>query len=261
VAGLVAAFAVAALLIPGDDRDAATSLLAGVAGSLALAAGCFLVNLIRAPLKLHQAADRRATAAEAKVQAYEAKAPKLSFGRAEIPERSQRLDLLDKRGRPFTLTGRVIRVPVMNAQSAGDAHRVRARLRFLPDDTHRSFAPRDDAQGEWMRIQGGPEIEITTLPGNGRPRLLDVAVVIEGEYPNVYEWTTRSRAAALAGYAIKANPVTVEIEVMGGGPEPTAPHLKRRLNIDIRSGQLRADWLDASDDEATNWVAWSSRGT
>jgi len=66
---------------------------------------------------------------------------------------------------------------------------VHARLLFMPDDVHRTFAPKYPAQGEWFS-ETGPEIEID-LAGNGRPRLLDVALILDGEYPNVFEWTAR----------------------------------------------------------------------
>ena len=95
---------------------------------------------------------------------------------------------------------------------------VHARLLFMPDDVHRTIAPMYPAQGEWFS-ETGPEIEID-LAGNGRPRLLDVALILDGEYPNVFEWTAHSRAAGLNGYESKSNQVGVEIEIMGSGTTP-----------------------------------------
>jgi hypothetical protein len=182
------------------------------------------------------------------------------FGRARIPSASQVITLPQdpRRREPFppSLSGRVIRVPVVNARGAGEAQQVHARLLFLPDDVHRTLAPRDPAQGEWFSEQG-PEIEID-IPGNDRPRYIDVALVLDGPYPYVYEWTDRSRAANLEGYGVKAVPVDVEITVTGSGLGGTAPRLTRTLRIECRSSQIRADWLDAGSDEVTNYVPWSA---
>ena len=132
--------------------------------------------------------------------------PQLSFGRAMIPTHSQAIVLFPPASRvePRQLgLGRIIRVPVVNAQGSGDANRVHAQLTFLPDDRTGLYSPRHPAQGEWSS-DPGTEGEIH-LPGNGRMRLLDVIVVLDGQYPYAHEWTAASRAASLRGYAIKAN--------------------------------------------------------
>jgi hypothetical protein len=154
--------------------------------------------------------------------------------------------------------GRVIRVPVTNERGAGEARQVHARLTFLPDDPDGQFSPRHPAQGEWFS-EHGPEIQVD-LPGNGRPRLIDVLMVHDGEYPHAYEWTEHSRAAALHGYAIKTNRVTIEIEVMGSGAGPNSPYLRDTLIIELERGHMiRAAWASAPAHEATNWVAWPRR--
>jgi hypothetical protein len=144
--------------------------------------------------------------------------PRLSFGRAVLPPTSQPIHVFlpETGGQPqLAGTGRVIRVPVINQRGAGEAKRVHARITFLPDDRDGQFSPRDPAQGEWFG-ESGPEVEID-IPGNGRPRLLDILVVLDGNYPHAHEWTTASRHAALRAYAIKANPIEVEIEVIAAG--------------------------------------------
>ncbi len=183
------------------------------------------------------------------------KTPQLSFGRAVIPRDSQFIAL----GKGFETVnhkGRIIRVPVINAQGVGTAKQVHARLRFL--SSKGGFGP-EQAQAEWYS-EHGPVIEID-LPGNGRNRLRDIAVFLDGDYPNLHEWTDHSRAAQLANYAIKANPVDVEIEVMGVGSAQHAPRIIGTLRIDLRSGMLRADWLTGgpeNDSKGTNYVRWPS---
>ena len=189
--------------------------------------------------------------------------PQLSFGKAMIPTQSHPIALVppEVRGEPRQLgLGRVARVPVVNAQGAGDATHVHAQLRFQPADREGLYSPRHPAQGEWFN-ESGSEVELD-LPGNGRPHLLDVVVVLNGQYPYAYEWTAASRRAVLRGYAIKANSIEVDIEVMGSGSEPHLPRLQDRLIIRLDPGTIVADWASAGADEATNWVAWDgySRG-
>jgi hypothetical protein len=181
--------------------------------------------------------------------------PSISFGRAILPRQSQLLSLVEPDGREVRYSGRIIRVPVVNAQGAPTAPQVHARLTFLPDDRDGSFSP-DEAQAEWFNESGPPEVEVD-LPGNGRPRLIDVAAVLDGDYPNVYEWTGHSRAAGLIGYGVKAGSVPVLVKVLGAGRGE--PSLRNTLNIDLRDGLLIADWLQRSVDEATNLVPWGGR--
>lgn len=145
--------------------------------------------------------------------------------------------------------GRMIRVPVRNAQGAGEAKDVHASLRF--GDADPLIYP-EPARGEWV---GEPDPELTiSLPGNGAERLLDVVVVLDKEYPQAYEWTRHSRAAGLIQSGIKATPFKVEIKVMGSGPTPV---LEDTLEVDIQRGAtIRADWASAGWEEATNLVPW-----
>jgi hypothetical protein len=114
------------------------------------------------------------------------------------------------------------------------------------------------AQGEWFG-ESGPEVEID-IPGNGRPRLLDILVVLDGNYPHAHKWTTASRHAALRAYAIKANPIEVEIEVMAAGGTSSSPRLHNRLVIGLYDGKISADWTDQTADEASNWIPWDGPG-
>jgi hypothetical protein len=99
------------------------------------------------------------------------------------------------------------------------------------------------------------------LPDNGRPRLLDVVVVLDGLAWNAYEWTTQSEYAALEGFGIQANPFRVEIDVMGAGDGGDAPHLSDTLEIDCRPKQMvKADWLGPSrpPDQGVTRAPWDS---
>lgn len=187
--------------------------------------------------RLRRGVAKELAVRDAQLEAYGAGAPSLSFGRAVLPTGSQPIgvDNPDLGGiTQDTGRGRIIRVPVINARGAGVAKQVHARLTFLPDDVHRTFAPRDPAQGEWYGEQG-PEIEID-LPGNGRPRMVDVLFVRDGEYPHAYEWTIHSRSAGLRGYAIKANPVTIDVEVMAAVPD----RIPRTSRIALKYGWTAA---------------------
>jgi hypothetical protein len=193
------------------------------------------------------------------LEAFQLRAPRLSFGDAILPERSQPIHVFlpEMGGQPKRAgTGRIIRVPVSNERGAGEAAQVHARLTFLPHDRDGAFSPRHPAQAEWA-TERGAEIEIS-LQGNGRPYLLDALLVMDGAYPHAFEWTTVSRHAALRGYAIKTNRVEIEVEVIGSGPEPTSPHLRDTLIVELEQGHMiRAAWASAASDQATNWVAWS----
>ena len=185
--------------------------------------------------------------------------PQLSFGRPEIPRTSQAIRVYDPQGdlRPL-YQGRVIRVPVSNALGAGEARHVHARLRFTnaSGQSDPTFVPRP-TQGEWVGDHG-PEIEIA-VPGNRRPRLLDVVVILDGDYPHAHEWTTQSRYAGLRGYAIKANPFRVEVDVMGAGYGGDPPRITDTLEIDLSpKHMIKADWLGPSrvPDQGHTWVAW-----
>jgi hypothetical protein len=228
------------------DQPVLAGLLLVVALSLTLWEGAF---------RLYGEAAHAREDAEDELAAYADRAPKLSFARAHLPRDSQEIVVTGMDGNPFVHSfGKVIRVPVTNAQGAGTAHQVHARLRFCTGtgSADSQFVP-PPAQGEWVG-EHGPEIEID-MPGNGRPRLLDVVVVIDSAYPHGHAWTKESRAAGLSAYAIKSRPFDVVIEIMGSGG-PDAPYLQDTLRVDCQeNGILKADWLSAGSDEATNWVA------
>jgi hypothetical protein len=164
--------------------------------------------------------------------------PALSFGEPVLPDVSQQISVPGWIGR-----GRVVRVPVTNAFGSADARRVHARLVF-EQTPGASAHPPEPTQADWFGEQG-PEIEID-LPGNGRSREIDIAVVLEGRRDDVYEWTTGSRAASLRGYAIHPRPFDVEIEVMGTGG-PTGPRINRTIRIDVQGGLIAAWWSDTPD--------------
>jgi hypothetical protein len=184
--------------------------------------------------------------------------PQLSFGRPDLPQHTQPIYLTGADGKQHKIAnGRVIRVPVTNAQGAGEAKNVHARLRFVDHwgkTLDRMYSPQE-SEAEWFG-HAGPEVEIA-LPGNGRPRLIDVVVVLNWDYPYAYEWTGRSRAALLRGYGIKATPFRVEVTVMGSTPGAV---LQETLEIEIRpKHMIKADWLGPSrkPDHGTTWVPWT----
>jgi hypothetical protein len=175
--------------------------------------------------------------------------PELTLGNARIG-RWQAISVNDKSGAPMQIgSGRIIRVPVANAQGAGVARDVHATLTF--GDSDRQFYP-PPAQAEWFG-EAGPELTVD-LPGNGAERLIDVALVLDGEYPHVFEWTRHSIASGLAGAACMSRPVDIGISVMGSGMTPT---LERTLQIEVEARHMiRADWTDRIGLDATNLAYW-----
>ena len=188
----------------------------------------------------------------------EAPAAQLSFGRPHIPEHPQPIFLSTPIGEQHRIAnGRVIQVPVTNAQGAGEAKNVHARLRFVDmqgKTEDRMFAPQE-TEAEWFGHHG-PEVEID-LPGSGRQRLIDVVVVLNWDYPHAYVWTNRSRAAMLHGYGIKAVPFRVEVTVMGSNPGAV---LQDTLEVECRPrSMIKADWIGPSrnPEQGDTWVPWS----
>lgn len=194
----------------------------------------------------------------ANLDALEPTTPRLSFGSAVIPPSSSPI-AVSAPELPGVVqnigSGRIIRVPVINAAGAGGAKHVHAQLTFLPEDREGLHSPKYPAQGEWP-TDVGREVEVD-LPGNDRPRFVDVLLVLDGQYPNAYEWTTASRAAGLRGYAIKSNVVAVDIEVTGSGSATEFPRLRDQLKIRLDRGMIAAEWASAGENEPTNWVAWN----
>jgi hypothetical protein len=252
---LLVAVLIASLLLSSNVGIGAG--LIPLAALALVAVTALVVNLILAPVQMHRAGAARESELMKRLDAVEEsireRTPQLTFGRAVLPRQSQ--DIVFGEGRGVRYSGRVIRVPVINAQGAGLAERVHARLRFLPGE--RGFGP-EQAQAEWFNEHGPPQIEVD-LPGNGRGRLLDVVVVLYGDYPNVYEWTEHSRAAALRGYGIMATPIDIEIVVMGAGAGPLSPRLAGLLRVALRENMLIADWVAGGPDDdpgGTNYAVW-----
>lgn len=239
----------------------------GFAVDLPLWLGALLVLLVlflitgEGAYRLHQSDRTQLRDAEAKVEALEAEkveleenSPRLAFGRAEIPQHSVVYDLHMGDSEPFQERGRVIRVPVMNAQGAGEARQVHARLTFLPDDPSGAFSPVQSIQGEWEGSDG-IETEVN-LPGNGSPRYLAVIFVRDGPYPHGFAWTEASRAVGLAGYGIATDRIDIKVEIMASGP--MKPVVSDTLTVECRArSMLIADWTDIGD-LGTNHVGWKS---
>ena len=175
--------------------------------------------------------------------------PDLTFGRGHLPREPQ-FGAIE--GFPVRRPGRLIQIPVINAQGAGEAVAVHAELNFMPDDRDGSFSPREPAQGEWV-TDGAPATRIN-LPGNGQAHLLNLAVVFSDGYPCIYEWTKRSRDAQLNGYGMWSNGVDVEVVVRAAGP--SALSLRDTLKIEVLDGLIHANWQGAP---RSNWVGIEGR--
>lgn len=175
--------------------------------------------------------------------------PSLEFGRAHLPREAQFGSI---EGFSLRRPGRLIQVPVTNAQGAGDAVAVHAELNFMPDDRDGSFSPRESAQGEWITDEG-PATRID-IPGNGQTHLLNLAVVFNDGYPCIYEWTRRSRDAQLHGYGMWSNGIDVEIVVRAAGA--SALSIRATLRIEVIDGLIHANWHGA---DRSNWVGIEGR--
>jgi hypothetical protein len=98
------------------DSPAVAAAILGAGVLLAVAEGAF---------QLHQSAEDKRAGAEQRLKDFEEGAPQLSFGKVDIPRNSQVLRAPDSAGqlRRVPARGRVIRVPVTNAQGAGEARK------------------------------------------------------------------------------------------------------------------------------------------
>jgi hypothetical protein len=218
-------------------------------GLLVLGSAVLLVSQHAAWRLWKQQAEELA-AAKAELAAADDRAPSLSFGLPKLERYPRQLRF----GAMLTASrrGRIIRVPVINAQGAGEAKNVHAVLHFNGKGKIDTLFYPLPAQGEWEAARGPPTIEVD-LPGNGREVMLNVVAVFNEQYPNAYEWTAASRAAQLRGYAIKTNCLDIEIEVRSECNAAGAS-LRRTLRVDFHDGNLLlADWTDTG--ERSNWVA------
>ena len=223
-------------------------------GAAAVLILVMLVTTLVGASRLHSEGEHRTKRLAERLGALEEKPPRLSFGKPVIPRQSQPIPVeATSSVRSPRWAGRAIRVPVINEQGAGEAKRVHALLTFLPDERDARIAPRYPVQAEWSE-EGDGVVEVD-MPGNGQPHLLNVAVVVAGDYPYVHQWTRASRLGGLKGYAILANLVTVDIEVMASG----SARLHDRFTIRVDSGILRCDWASRNPNEGTNWMPWDSR--
>ena len=96
----------------------------------------------------------------------EVQVPQLSFGRPDLLQHTQPIYLTGADGKQHKIAnGRVIRVPVTNAQGAGEAKNVHARLRFVDHwgKTLDRMYSSQESEAEWFG-HAGPEVEIA-LPG------------------------------------------------------------------------------------------------
>jgi hypothetical protein len=209
-----------------------------------------LIARLRAQLLESQKETTRSQTAAADTAS---RSPSLSFGRVVIPTRSQALILTDAAGQEHRLSGRIVRAAVVNRMGCETATDVHAQIEFMPGRTPSTYWPKEVAQGEWSG-EGLARVEID-LKGNGRAHYLDVVAILDGDYPNAYEWTRHSRAAMLAGYAISASGFDVEIRIMGSG-KAEAPLLVDTLRIEMLNETITADWTSVGPDEATNLVPW-----
>jgi hypothetical protein len=244
IVALVAGGSVIAYLALAISRPALALIGFLAIASLVFADGAF---------RLQRNVEEDLKAAEAELKSISESAPIISFGRAEIPKHSTIYNFPIGNGEELAEHGRVIRVPVSNAQGAPEAKQVHARLKFLPDEPHGPWAPRESIRGEWDGPDG-PQVEIN-LPGNGMPRYLDVIFIRDRPYPHGFVWTQQSRAAVLRGYEIVTDGIPIEIEVLASGP--TKPRVLDVLTVTCHAGSMiTADWSDRGD-EGTNLQQWN----
>jgi hypothetical protein len=183
-------------------------------------------------------------------QAVRERAPQLSLGTVHIPRHSQRVELGDDVW--DAVTGRVLRVPVVNAAGCETAKSVQALLTFMPDDTTGQWSPRDPAPAEW---DTEPAVTALDIPGNGQPQLFDVAFVLDAEHVCVHQWTRHSREAKLHGYGIAGRGV-IRVEVRGEGQGATTPSITDTLHIEALDGLLNAQWESEGLGTRRNWAPW-----
>ena len=251
---LLSAVGLVFLVVGGSVVGVVGAALHEPLGAVAALVSVVFVTAMVGAFRLHSEQEDRTQRLAEQVRALEEKPPQLSFGKPVIPRQSQPIPVHSTSGAQFPpWAGRVIRVPVINEQGAGGARRVHGLLSFMPDLRDARIAPTHPVQAEWSE-EGEGVVELD-MPGNGRPCLLDVAVVVAGEHPHVHQWTSASRRAGLKGYAILASLVTVDIDVMTSG----SARLHDRLTIRVDAGVLSADWASRDPDEGTNWVPWDSR--
>lgn len=244
IVALVAGGSVIAYLALAISRPALALIGFLAIASLVFADGAF---------RLQRNVEEDLKAAEAELKSISESAPIISFGRAEIPKHSTIYNFPIGNGEELAEHGRVIRVPVSNAQGAPEAKQVHARLKFLPDEPHGPWAPRESIRGEWDGPDG-PQVEIN-LPGNGMPRYLDVIFIRDRPYPHGFVWTQQSRAAVLRGYEIVTDGIPIEIEVLASGP--TKPRVLDVLTVTCHAGSMiTADWSNRGD-EGTNLQQWN----
>jgi hypothetical protein len=124
-----------------------------------------------------------------------AASPQLSFGEPKVGDLQQLSYPLSQNPPGIWQSlggGRVVRIPVVNAQGAGDAVGVHATLRFTDAEGNPEM---DDQPGRWRDQPDKPEI---TIPGNGREYELDLFVRFS-EDPNgcCYVWNNESVVAGV----------------------------------------------------------------
>jgi hypothetical protein len=176
--------------------------------------------------------------------------PLLGLGRAYLPKQPQYGSV---EGFSLDHPARLIQVPVVNSQGAGEAVAVHAELNFMPGDRDGQFSPRHPARGEWA--DDGARPTQVNLPGNGQVYLLNVALVFNDGYPCIYEWTRRSRDANLHGYGMWTTGANVEVVIRAAGP--SAPCVRRTLKIEVIEGLIHANWDGTG---RSNWVPIQDKG-
>jgi hypothetical protein len=202
--------------------------------------------------RLQRESERARTQLQSQLDSISRDVPKLSFGVPEIPKASTVYSLPLGNGECFPEVGRVIRVPVINAQGAAEAKQVHARIKYLPDEVQSPFAPNESIRGEWDGPED-PAVEID-LPGNGMPRYLDVIFIRDRPYPHGFVWTRQSRQAGLRGYEIVTDGIPIEIEIAASGP--TKPQMVDVLTVFCHAGsRITTEWSKERDKGSTQ--GWS----
>jgi hypothetical protein len=230
IVALVAGGSVVAYLALAISRPALAAIALVILIALVIGDGAF---------RLQRESSQSQARLEDQLASIHSDVPHLSFGVPEIPKASTVFSLPLGNGDSFQEVGRVIRVPIINAQGAAEARQVHARIKYLPDEQQSPFAPNESIRGEWDGPKG-PAVELD-LPGNGMPCYLDVIFIRDRPYPHGFVWTKQSRQAGLRGHEIVTDGIPIEIEVAASGP--TKPRLKDILTVTCHPGsRITATW-------------------
>lgn len=139
--------------------------------------------------------------------------PRLAFGEPIVGPLQSLTVPLGRHAQPLG-SGRVIRVPVVNAQGSDDAEAVHAALTFSGAKGFRLVQP-----GRWRDSR---DAEVT-IPGKGRAYELDLYVQLSDSLgQQCYVWNNESLAAGVRRDQFRIEPFSFSVQVAVRGKQTTA---------------------------------------